>query len=146
MAFNGHQHDVDTIDDDQDGTPTKQPRSETEGPAYRTAEPDDEAVGLAGRAAAAVGRTSSSRARQRSDSMKRTRPRTYYILQEEKDCVYLLKDDTMEGKKMAWCICWKPHKCISHLNKQKQKTFRKQENHTEPSTDLRGALLLSVDL
>lgn len=92
MAFNGHQHDAETIDDDdsQDGTPTKQPRSGTEGPAYWRAEPNDEAVGSAGRAAAAAGgRTSSSRARQRSDSVKKTRPRTYYILQEGKGCVYL---------------------------------------------------------
>lgn len=93
MAFNGHQHDADTIDDDddQDGTPTKQPRSDTEGLAYWKAEPDDEAVGPAGRAAAAAGRASSSRVRQRSDSVKKTRPRTYYILQEGKGCVYLLE-------------------------------------------------------
>lgn len=84
MAFNGHQHDADTIDDDdQDGTPTKQSRSDNEGPAHWTAEPDYEAVGPAGRAAAATGQTSSSRPRQRSDSVKKTRPRMYYILQEE---------------------------------------------------------------
>lgn len=76
MAFNGHQHDADTIGDDdgQDGTPTKQPCSDTGGPANWRAEPNDEAVGPAGRASAAGGRTSSSRARQRSDSVKKTRP------------------------------------------------------------------------
>lgn len=101
MAFNGHQHDADTIDDDddQDGTPTKQPCSDTGGPAYWRAEPDDEAVGPAGRAAAAGGRTSSSRARQRSDSVKKTRPRTYCILQEGKGLRVFAGNGTMAGRK-----------------------------------------------
>lgn len=98
MAFNGHQHFVGTIDDNQDGTATKQQRSDTEGPAYWTAEPDDEAVGPAGRALAA-GQTSSSRARQRSDSAKKTRPRMSYILHEEKGCMHLLKTKTWRENK-----------------------------------------------
>lgn len=99
MAFNGHQHDADTIDDDLDGTPSKQPRSDTECPAYWTAEPDDEAIGPAGRATAAAGQTSSSRARQRSDSVKKTRPRMYYILQEGKGLHVFAENETMGGKK-----------------------------------------------
>lgn len=85
MAFNGHQHDNENIDDD-DGTPTKQPRSDTERPVYFKADPDNEAVGPAGRVAA--GRIPSSRARHRSDSVKKTRPRRCYTLREWDVCIY----------------------------------------------------------
>ena len=73
MALNGHQHDDDTVDEDE--TPTKQPRSGDEVPAgYFRNEPNNEAATTAGRAASDR-RTSNSTARQRTDSVKKTRPR-----------------------------------------------------------------------
>lgn len=117
MAFNGHQHDVDTIDnrandDEQDGTPTKLSRSDTEGPVDPRAEPDNEPVGPAGRVAGASGRTSSSRARQRSDSVKKTRPRMYPVFQEGDGLGVVAGNCTMAGRKLAECSSWKRQRGI----------------------------------
>ncbi|XP_069567853.1 pantothenate kinase 2, mitochondrial isoform X2 [Brachyistius frenatus] len=71
MAFNGHQRDDDTIDEDE--TPSKQPRSNKEMPGCFRNEPGDEAAAPAGRSASDRG-TSNSTARHRSDSVKKTRP------------------------------------------------------------------------
>lgn len=67
MAFNGHQRDDETTDEDE--TPTKQPRS-----GYFRNEPNNEAAAAATRATSDR-RTSNSTARHRSDSVKKTRPR-----------------------------------------------------------------------
>lgn len=72
MAFNGHQRDDETTDEDE--TPTKQPRSAKEMPGYFRNEPNNEAAAPAGRATNDR-RTSNSTARHRSDSVKKTRPR-----------------------------------------------------------------------
>lgn len=73
MAFNGHQRADDAVDEDE--TPSKQPRSNKEMPGYFRNEPKSEAAAAAGRAASDR-RTSSSTARNRKDSVKKTRPRT----------------------------------------------------------------------
>ncbi len=72
MAFNGHQRDDESIDEDE--TPTKQPRSNKEMPGYFSNEPNNEASSSAGRSTADR-RTANSTARQRVDSVKKTRPR-----------------------------------------------------------------------
>lgn len=71
MAFNGHRRDDETTDEDE--TPTKQPRSVKEMSAPLRSEPN-EAAAPAGRAPSHR-RTSNSTARQRSDSVKKARPR-----------------------------------------------------------------------
>ncbi|XP_023148134.1 pantothenate kinase 2, mitochondrial isoform X2 [Amphiprion ocellaris] len=71
MAFNGHQRDDDTVDEDE--TPTKQPRSNKEMPGYFRSEPGSEAAAPAGRATPDR-RSSNATARHRSDSVKKTRP------------------------------------------------------------------------
>ncbi|XP_041827540.1 pantothenate kinase 2, mitochondrial isoform X2 [Melanotaenia boesemani] len=71
MAFNGHQRDDDTVDEDE--TPTKQPRSNKEMPGYFRNDPQNEAGASAGRATSER-RTSNSTARHRKDSVKKTRP------------------------------------------------------------------------
>ncbi|KAM4543302.1 pantothenate kinase 2, mitochondrial isoform 2-T2 [Odontesthes bonariensis] len=71
MAFNGQQCDDDTVDEDE--TPSKQPRSNKEMPGYLRNEPKNEAAATAGRATSER-RTSSSTARHRKDSVKKTRP------------------------------------------------------------------------
>ncbi|XP_053700860.1 pantothenate kinase 2, mitochondrial [Synchiropus splendidus] len=68
MAFNGHCRDDDTADDN--GTPSKQPRSAGDELSYSR---DDEAAGPASRAAADR-RTSNATARHRADSVKKARP------------------------------------------------------------------------
>lgn len=72
MAFNGHQRDDDTVEEDE--TPTKQPRSNKEMPGCVRNEPNNEAAAPAGRAASER-RTSNSTTRHRKDSVKKTRPR-----------------------------------------------------------------------
>lgn len=71
MAFNGHQRDDESIDEDE--TPTKQLRSNKEMPGYFSEESNNEAAASADRTAS--DRTSSSTARHRVDSVKKTRPR-----------------------------------------------------------------------
>lgn len=71
MAFNGHQRDDDSIDEDE--TPTKQPRSNKEMPSYLGDQPNNEASDSAGRTAS--DRTASLTRRLRVDSVKKTRPR-----------------------------------------------------------------------
>lgn len=103
MAFNGYQRVAHTTDDNPDGMLTKQPSSDTEGSAYLTAEPSNEAVEPGRIAFAAAGQTSSTRARQRSDSVKKTRPRMSYVLPKKKKgggvrgCMFLLRNKTAEG-------------------------------------------------
>lgn len=71
MAFNGHQRDDGSIDEDE--TPTKQPWSNKEMPGYFEDQPNNEASDSAGRTAS--DRTASSTRRHRVDSAKKTRPR-----------------------------------------------------------------------
>lgn len=71
MAFNGHQRDDESIDEDE--TPTKQPRSNKEMPSYPGDQPNNEASASAGRTAS--DRTAGSTRRHRVDSVKKTRPR-----------------------------------------------------------------------
>ncbi|XP_038584193.1 pantothenate kinase 2, mitochondrial isoform X2 [Micropterus salmoides] len=71
MSFNGHQRDDERIDGDE--TPTKQPRSNKEMPDCFSSEPNNEASASAG-GATPDRRTSNSTARQRHDSVKKTRP------------------------------------------------------------------------
>ncbi|XP_032366952.1 pantothenate kinase 3 isoform X2 [Etheostoma spectabile] len=71
MAFNGHQRDDESINEDE--TPTEQPQSNKEMPGCFSNDPNNEAAASAGRATSDR-RTSYSTARQRSDSVKKTRP------------------------------------------------------------------------
>ncbi|CAG5866843.1 unnamed protein product [Menidia menidia] len=71
MAFNGHQRDGDTVDEDE--TPSKQPRSNKEMPGHFRNDPKNEASAPAGKATPER-RTSNSTTRHRKDSVKKTRP------------------------------------------------------------------------
>ncbi|XP_047467713.1 pantothenate kinase 2, mitochondrial isoform X2 [Mugil cephalus] len=71
MAFNGHQCEDGSVDEDE--TPSKQPRSDKEMPGYFRNEPNNEAAAPAGRAAADR-RSSNATSRHRKDSVKKTRP------------------------------------------------------------------------
>lgn len=77
MAFNGHQRDDETTDEDE--TPTKHPRSAKEMPGCFRSDPNNEAAAAAERATFDR-RTSNSTARIRSDSVKKTRPRKVFSL------------------------------------------------------------------
>lgn len=66
MASNGHQQDADGLDEDE--TPTKQPRFNTEMPGYPGNKPDHEEAESPGRS------TSDHATRTRTDSAKKARP------------------------------------------------------------------------
>ncbi|KAM8833711.1 pantothenate kinase 2, mitochondrial [Synchiropus picturatus] len=71
MAFNGHCRDDDTADDN--GTPSKQPRSAGDELGCSRDDADNEAAGPASRATADR-RTSHATSRHRADSVKKARP------------------------------------------------------------------------
>lgn len=87
MAFNGFQRS-----DDEDDTPTKQPRSCKEMPAHCAGEANNEAA-----ASGRTERTSGSRPRQRADSAKKSRPRRCLLFNRNTGGVFLHHLKTRHG-------------------------------------------------